>query len=161
MKTGRLRAVLAIAGCLSLAGAAPSRAGMLDVPVPPSAQAQGIPTLDMHTFDATLDAETLPVVVEFHADWCTYCRVLQPYVDRLHVLKNGRMDFYNVDADASPEILAAYNVRVLPTMMIFYRGKLISRADGATKPAEMIDWVNSTEQDIRKLPADFGKKTHG
>jgi thioredoxin 1 len=149
----RFSGLWALVLCLGLTFSLPASAQRrnLDISVPKP----GIQPLTVKNFDTTLDSEKLPVLVQFHAEWCSYCKIMQPYLDDLQVKKAGAIDFYSVDSDQSPEIVVAYNVRVLPTLMIFYKGKLIDRADGAASPDQMVKWVNAVEDDIKKLPPNF------
>lgn len=154
--------VLKIATVVVLCCALGRAQGMsLQKSIVPSAAAASVPAsmpaLDVTTFDPALDNATLPVLVEFNAVWCPYCKRLAPHLDKMRMAKLGQMSFYGVDADRSPELIMAYQVNVLPTLMIFYRGKLISRADGAAAPEKVAAWIDDVQGDIAKLPADFPK----
>ena len=148
LKTGLFPAIVAVFFCLALAFA------------PRGVAAQDIPSLNTNTFDPTLDKEQRPVLIQFHAVWCVYCKAMEPDLEKLRNEKLGRIDFYRVDADRSPELVSAYKVNTLPTLMIFYKGKLLSRANGAVHKGQLEKWVDGVEQEIRKLPPDFGDAVH-
>lgn len=59
-----------------------------------------------------------PCLVDFHAPWCVYCKVLSPILDQLVKEYDGKIDIYKVDVDREPELEAAFNIRTIPNLLL-------------------------------------------
>lgn len=68
----------------------------------------------------------LPVVVDFEADWCSYCRRLSPAVNRVAEEQAEKLKLFHLDIDAAPELANRYGVDVIPTLALFRNGALMS-----------------------------------
>ena len=71
------------------------------------------------------------VVVDVWAEWCTPCRALIPIFETLAERYEGRVRVMKLDADANLEIVTRYDVRALPTVLMFQGGVLVERLSGA------------------------------
>lgn len=71
-----------------------------------------------------------PVLVEFGAEWCGPCRLLEPVLEELAAEYGDQVDFYTVDVDQSPQLAMQYSVMGVPTVMLFQEGKLVERMTG-------------------------------
>lgn len=78
---------------------------------------------------ANIEMEVLnsdcPVLVEFGADWCPPCRMLEPVMDELAAHYAGQLCVGTVDVDAHPELQERYSIMGLPTLILFAKGKAI------------------------------------
>jgi thioredoxin 1 len=81
-------------------------------------------------FEEKVLKSTMPVIVDFWAEWCVHCRALAPVYERLSNEYAGKLRFTKLDAEESPLIPARYAVRGLPTLLIFKDGKEIGRLLG-------------------------------
>ena len=86
--------------------------------------------LDEAEFDDLVATATLPVFVEFSADWCGPCRMVAPVLETFARENRGRVIVATVDADRDPGLLERLRIRGVPTLGIWYRGKEISRQMG-------------------------------
>ena len=82
-----------------------------------------IPQLTTQNFASTIQQASRPVLIEFKAHWCPYCKKQQPFLEDLRQSQMGNLDVYQVDMDDDPDIAADYDAHVLPTMIILCRGR--------------------------------------
>jgi thioredoxin 2 len=74
-------------------------------------------------YDKTLQGTTVPVLVDFYADWCGPCHMMAPTLDDFGKQHAGRVLVLKLDTDANPTIAGRYGIRGIPTMIVFDRGK--------------------------------------
>ncbi len=74
---------------------------------------------------------TQPVVVDFYADWCGPCKVIEPVIHKLSEEYQGRVKFVKVDTDANQELTAQFGIMSIPTVMFFSKGKVEDIVIGA------------------------------
>jgi thioredoxin 2 len=74
-------------------------------------------------FDQTLRGTTVPVAVDFYADWCGPCHVMAPTVDEFAMRHAGQALVLKLDTDASPGIAGRYGIRGIPTVIVFDQGR--------------------------------------
>ena len=80
----------------------------------------------------------LPVLVEFGADWCPPCKMLEPIMNELARRYVGKMNVGTLDSDAYPEISQRFGVMGLPTLILFQNGAPVERIIGYT-PRERLE----------------------
>lgn len=73
---------------------------------------------------------SLPVLVDFYADWCGPCRLAAPIIEELSGQYEGKVAIGKVDVDANQETAAKYNVMSIPTVIMFKDGKEVDRQIG-------------------------------
>lgn len=76
-----------------------------------------------------LNAEK-PVLVEFGASWCGPCKMLEPVLIELASEYDGKVDFYTVNVDKTPELVMDYGIMGVPTIILFKEGKPQQRLTG-------------------------------
>jgi thioredoxin 2 len=87
-------------------------------------------------FDAVVGRTELPVVVDFWAPWCGPCKAIAPILDELGAELKGRVTIAKVNVDDNDQLAAQYNVRAIPTMLLFKGGTLVDTLVGMIqKPA--------------------------
>ena len=87
--------------------------------------------LDDDTFDRTLAETDLPVLVDFYADWCGPCKMMAPSVDKLAGEYAGKGLVTKLDTDHAQRTAARFDIKGIPTVMVFQRGKEVARQTGA------------------------------
>jgi thioredoxin 2 len=73
----------------------------------------------------------LPVLVDFWAEWCAPCRATAPVLDGLAGDKAGRIKIVKVNVDQNPATAGRYNIRSIPTMILFKNGNIVDTLVGA------------------------------
>ena len=76
-----------------------------------------------------LDSE-LPVLVDFGADWCPPCRMLEPIIDQIADAYEGQLRVGSFDVDTYPEIQMRYGIMGLPTLILFQNGEPVHHMIG-------------------------------
>jgi thioredoxin 2 len=89
------------------------------------------------SFDQVLNDTTVPVLVDFYADWCGPCKVMAPLLDDAAHRRAGRLLVLKLDTDKNPRVQARFGVRGIPTLIAFRGGKEVARRVGAIPPAEL------------------------
>lgn len=95
------------------------------------------PLLDDATFDEAVRPDAGAVAVQFTAEWCGACRVMEPALSAVAEALDGQVRFHAVDADANPRTVTRFAVRALPTVLLFRDGKLVERVVGAQSRAAL------------------------
>jgi thioredoxin 2 len=87
--------------------------------------------LDDETFTRTINESTVPVAVDFYADWCGPCRMMAPAVDALASHLQGKALVGKLNTDHSSRTASGFNIRGIPTTIVFRGGKEVARQSGA------------------------------
>ena len=95
--------------------------------------------------DATFDTEVMnsdvPVLVDFWATWCGPCKMIAPILDQLADEMAGKLKICKIDVDSNREIAAKYNVRGVPTLMLFKGGNLEASKVGALSKPQLTQFI--------------------
>ena len=93
--------------------------------------------LDDDTFQRTIAESTVPVLVDFYADWCGPCKMMAPAVDALARAQQGHALVAKLDTEAAQRTAAGFGIRGIPTVIVFRGGKEVGRRSGAMPLADL------------------------
>ncbi len=91
---------------------------------------KNIQRFDGPTFEADVLKAEQPVVVDFYADWCHPCHMMEPAVEQLAGEFAGKVTVGKLNVDDNPEIAIRYNVMGIPTLGLFKGGEMVDRLVG-------------------------------
>ena len=98
--------------------------------------------LNDETFARTIAESEVPVLVDFYADWCGPCKMMAPFVDELAREKQGHVLVAKLDTDRSQRTAQGFNIRGIPTTIVFKSGKEAARQTGAVPKKGLEDLLN-------------------
>ena len=90
------------------------------------------------TFDKDISTNDVPVVVDFGAEWCGPCKVLDPILEEIAVENKDKVKIYKMNIDENPMTPQKYGIRGIPTVMIFKNGELIDTKVGSLPKLSLI-----------------------
>ena len=96
----------------------------------------------MEKFEDIIKSEK-PVLIDFFATWCGPCKMMHPVLEELHEKVGDKARVIKIDIDKNQELAAIYNVRSVPTLMIFRNGELKWRTPG-------VQPIQTLEQELEK-----------
>lgn len=95
----------------------------------------------MNNFNDIINSDK-PVLVDFFAEWCGPCKTMAPILKDVKTQMQDKATIIKVDVDKNPEAASAYQVRSVPTLMIFKNGKAVWKQAGVVPANELIKLFN-------------------
>jgi len=93
-------------------------------------------------FEESVLKSELPVLVDFWAPWCPPCRTMDPIIKKAASQFKGSVGFAKVNVDDNKELAGRFNIRAIPTFMLFYQGNAIATYEGAMRASELDLWIH-------------------
>lgn len=86
-----------------------------------------------------------PVLVDFFAEWCGPCKMMSPILKDVKKALGDRVSIIKIDVDKNQELASKYQVRGVPTLMIFNQGKQVWRQSGLVQKDELINILSGID----------------
>jgi len=100
-----------------------------------------------HVTDTSFDTDVLsapgPVLVDFWAEWCSPCKMIAPFLEELASTMKGKVTVAKINIDDNPQTPMKYNVRGIPTLILFKNGQVAATKIGALPKSKLVEWVES------------------
>ena len=95
-------------------------------------------------FAAHVLQSDMPVLVDFWAEWCGPCKAIGPALEEISEARGGAISIVKLNIDENPMTPQQYNVRGIPTLLIFKDGEVIAEKVGALPKSQLESWINQS-----------------
>lgn len=99
--------------------------------------------LTPENFQQNISRSEVPVLVDFWAPWCGPCKMMAPAFEKAAASLEPRVRLAKLNTDEAQEIAGQLDIRSIPTMILFDKGKEIARHSGAMMAGDIENWVES------------------
>ena len=96
-----------------------------------------ITELDSSNFDSTLSSSSTPIVVDFWAEWCGPCKAIAPILNELAEELGDAVKICKVNIDNNSEVASKYEIRAIPTILIFKDGQIVDTIVGLIEKEDL------------------------
>jgi thioredoxin 1 len=104
--------------------------------------AEGIIEVGDGNFEAEVLKSDLPILVDFWAPWCGPCRAIAPTVEQLAKDYSGKIRFAKCNVDDNPTTPRSFEIKAIPTLIVFKDGKIQDKVTGMTAKSKLEDVLN-------------------
>jgi thioredoxin 1 len=95
------------------------------------------------TFKQEVLESSLPVVVDFWAEWCGPCRMIAPALEEIATELKDKVKIVKLNIDENPTVASNLGIRSIPTLIIFKDGKAAAQKVGAAPKGELSKWISA------------------
>lgn len=94
------------------------------------------------TFQELIDGDT-PVLVDFFAEWCGPCKMMQPILEDTSKQLGDKVKIVKVDVDRNPLAASKFQVRGVPTLVLFSKGEIVWRQSGVVPTHQLVQQIQT------------------
>lgn len=101
-----------------------------------------IVSLSEATFDKQINDAEKPILVDFWAEWCRPCKMIAPILEEVAQEYGDKVIFAKVNIEENPSIAPKFNIRGIPTLLIFKHGKVVATQVGESSKAQLKSFID-------------------
>ena len=94
-------------------------------------------------FENEVVKSTMPVLIDFWAEWCGPCKEIAPILEEISEEMSNKLKIVKINIDENPNIPNQYGIQSIPTLIIFNEGKPIATKVGSIVKSELVSWIKS------------------
>ena len=95
-------------------------------------------------FEKTVLGSSVPVVVDFWAEWCGFCKQIAPALEEISKTLGDKVTIVKMNVDENQLQPSKYGIRAIPTLIIFKDGKVLAQKTGALPKKALQDWITAS-----------------
>ncbi|WP_459211928.1 thioredoxin [Aquimarina rhabdastrellae] len=95
-----------------------------------------------NTFHSIINAD-IPVLIDFHATWCGPCKMLAPILQQVKEELGDTIKIVKIDVDKNQKLASQYQIRSVPTLLLFKDGKQIWKQSGVVQKEDLINLIKT------------------
>ena len=95
------------------------------------------------SFSDLLETSTLPLLVDFYANWCGPCRLMASILEEVNEQMHDRLQIVKIDTDEYPQLASQYGIEALPTLILFKGGQPVEKIKGVVQTEQLIERLQS------------------
>lgn len=96
-------------------------------------------TVNDANFEAEVIKSTIPVVVDFWAEWCGPCKMQDPILEELAKEYEGKIKLAKLNVDENPATTSKYGIMSIPTLMLFHKGQVVKQWIGVQGKDRLVE----------------------